>query len=207
MFLHFFIFQTNNSNVWIERMFQACAQKLFDIRLDQIPLYFSIHFSSNNLTFTHINCCAIVQSLNDLNDHEHFWFGKKCESAPDKLQCAVNNFTVTYRSQMKVITVIFLQNIFHQYIVRSVARDKLQCQERSTSDVRGNNIRPSRNKIMNDWTNICNWNWYFSFSNCLCSQWTAFILFHQIYCKMIKATLRLKRPVISQALCTFETHL
>jgi hypothetical protein len=43
------IFQTSG-----ERIYQESAQKLFDIRLDRIPLYFSIHFSFNNLTFTHI---------------------------------------------------------------------------------------------------------------------------------------------------------
>jgi hypothetical protein len=111
IFLHFFIFQITSSNVWIDRIFQSSAQKLFHIRLEQIPLYFSIHFSFNNLSFTHINCSAMVQSLSDLNDHAFFWFGKKCVSAPDKLQSAVNNFTVTNRSHMKIISVMFEQKL------------------------------------------------------------------------------------------------
>jgi hypothetical protein len=140
----------------------------------------------------------MVQSLSNLNDHEFFWFGKKCESAPDKLQSAVNNFTVTYRSHVKVITVILEQKLFHQFTMRSVACNNLQCQERCTSDERGN-IRPCRNTIMNDWPSY----WQlklvnFSFKTFMLTNGLRLFCFDNMYSKVIKATLRLKKPGISR---------
>ena len=47
-------------------------------------------------------------------------------------------------------TGIFVHTLVHQFTVRSVACNKLQCQEGSGSDERGNNIRECRDKIMNN---------------------------------------------------------
>jgi hypothetical protein len=152
IFLHLFIFKFTISNVWTERIFQASAQTIFDIRLDEISLYFSIHVSFNNLTFTRIYFCAVIQTLNNLNEHEFFWFGKKCVSAPDNLQNALNNFIVTYRLQMKEKNEFFVHTVFHQFTVLYVAWKKMQCQEGSISDVRGNIIRQCPNTFVNDWT-------------------------------------------------------
>ena len=53
-FFRFFFYHISISNVCVDRIVQASAQTLFDIRLDQIPLYFFLHFPVNNLIFVRI---------------------------------------------------------------------------------------------------------------------------------------------------------
>jgi hypothetical protein len=94
---------------------------------------------------------------------------------------------------MKGITVIFLHTILHQCTMRSVVCNKMQCQEGSSFNVRGNIIRPCRNKIMKDWPPY----WQlkldlFSFKSFVSANGLHVFCFDQMYSKVIKATLRLK---------------
>jgi len=55
-----------------------------------------------------VKCCALVQTLSKLQEHEFFCLGKKCKSTPDKLQTALCNFIVTCSSHIKRKTWYFM---------------------------------------------------------------------------------------------------
>jgi len=45
-------------------------------------------------------CCAVLHTIKKLHKHEFPWFGKKGDSASDKLQAALYNYTVKCNSHI-----------------------------------------------------------------------------------------------------------
>jgi hypothetical protein len=60
----------------------------------EILLNFVFHFPFGNLIFAPIYCCTVLQTFRWLHEQDFFYFGKKCDSASDKPNAAVNNFVL-----------------------------------------------------------------------------------------------------------------
>jgi len=52
------------------------------------------------------------QKIGNLHDNKFYFLGKKRESTSDKLNCAVNNFSVTCSSHIKWISGIVLCTLY-----------------------------------------------------------------------------------------------
>jgi len=96
------------SNLWLDRKFEASALTLFDIRLTlnylQFPTLF-FRWYPNIRTF--IYCCT----SNCVNTN-CFIFGKKCDSASDRLLTALYIYTVKCSSYIKWITGFILYTLY-----------------------------------------------------------------------------------------------
>jgi hypothetical protein len=56
--------------------FKQAHRQTLVLDSDQIPLIFLLHFSFHILKFLPIYCCAVVQTLSKMHQHEFPWFGR-----------------------------------------------------------------------------------------------------------------------------------
>ena len=89
IFLRFFLNQISCTNFWLDGMFQASAQTLFDIRFRPNFLKCYSEFPLYNLTFVTIYCCTAVQTLCKINEQEFYWFGRNWFSIRQVARCSI----------------------------------------------------------------------------------------------------------------------
>ena len=115
--------------------FQATAQTLFDIIVHKTPLNFPLYFCFDNLTFVTIYCCAMLQTLSKLHEHELFSFVKKCESTRDKLIVAevhsYGKFLHDDDTRILFMLTIFIRSLCDNYLIMN-----WKCQGRSSDVIR-----------------------------------------------------------------------